>query len=180
MGNIAKIKKVSEVFYKILTAILFLIPIFYIIFWWRINDLPTSFINVNMTPENIIQNKLSPSLQLIGFGVSLLPMGVLMYGFYYIRRLFGLYREGMVFTSDHSLFFKRLAKAFILWIFSSIVYESATSVIFSIGNPPGSRVLTVGVSSSEMLTLLIACVIWVISWVVDEGRILAEENKFTV
>jgi hypothetical protein len=67
-----------------------------------------------------------------------------------------------------------------LWVVLSIVYESAKSVLFSAGNPPGSRVLKVGLSSAEITTLMVGGIVLIIAWVMDEGRILTEEKELTV
>ncbi len=62
----------------------------------------------------------------------------------------------------------------------SVVYESVKSVIFSLGNPPGSRVITVSFTSDDAFNILVATVILVIAWVVEEGQAIAEENKLTI
>jgi hypothetical protein len=41
-------------------------------------------------------------------------------------------------------------------------------------------VVEVGFTSSEVTTLMVGGVVWVIAWVMDEGRILTEENELTV
>ena len=52
--------------------------------------------------------------------------------------------------------------------------------LFSLGNPPGQRTLSVGFSSPELTTLVVAGIVFVIAWVMDEGRILTEEQQLTV
>ena len=86
----------------------------------------------------------------------------------------------MIFSFEHVSLFKKTAKALVLWVIFSIIYESAKSVIFSIGNPPGSRVLKVGLSSAEITTLVVGRIVFIIAWVMDEGRILNEEKELTV
>jgi DUF2975 family protein len=88
--------------------------------------------------------------------------------------------KGRIFSFEHVRVFKKIAKALVLWVVLSMIYETAKSVIFSMGNPPGSGVLTLGFTSAEMTTLLVAGMTFVIAWVMDEGRILDEENKLTV
>ena len=97
-----------------------------------------------------------------------------------MRKLFSFYKQGMIFSLSHVCIFKKTAKALVLWVVLSIVYKSAKSVIFSMGNPPGNRILEVGLTSAEITTLLVGAIIFVVAWVMDEGRILAEENELTI
>jgi hypothetical protein len=180
MDNLSKIKKFSKYIHLLLSFLLVVIPLYYILYWAFINYLPETLINVNIHSTPLIPNKLPIKLQLIGFITSLLPLSALTYGLVNIRKLFSFYKEGVIFSFEHVSFFKNTAKALLLWVVLSIVYESAKSVLFSAGNPPGSRVLKVGFSSAEITTLMVGGIVLIIAWVMDEGRILSEEKELTV
>ncbi len=180
MDNVSKIKKYSKSFHLLLSAFLVIIPIYYFLYWALINHLPEALINVNTHSTPLVPNHLSITLRLIGFAFSLLPMVALGYGLINIRRIFTFYKQGVIFSFKHVHFFKNTAKALLLWVVTSMVYESAKSVLFTVSNPPGSRVISVGFSSSELTTLVIAGLVFFIAWVMDEGRALNEENELTV
>ncbi len=180
MDNISKIKKVSKLFYILLTGVLIAVPLYYIFYWVFINSLSESFININIEPVPESQNILSIKLQIAGFISSLLPLSALMYGVFYTRKLFASFKEGVVFSLEQVVLFKKISKALVLWIVFSIVYEGIKSIIFSFDNPVGERVVSLGVSSSQMGILFISIVVLVIAWIMDEGRIINEENKLTV
>lgn len=180
MNNLSKIMKFSKSFHLLLSFLLVAIPLYYITYWIFINHLPETFINVNINPTPLIPNKLPIKLQLIGFIVSLLPLSALTYGLVNIRKLFSFYKKGVIFSFEHVKLFRNTAKALILWVVFSIIYESVKSVLFSIGNPPGTRVLKVGLDSAEITTLVVGGIVFFIAWIMDEGRILTEENELTV
>lgn len=180
MENLCKIKKFSKNLYLILSFLVAIIPLYYLGYWIFINYLPKTLINVNIHPTPLIANELSVKLQAIGFLTSLLPLSALVYVILNIRELFSFYKEGVIFSFEHVILFKQTAKALILWVLSSIIYESVKSVIFSSGNLPGNRVITVGLSSGEITALLLVGIVFIIAWVMDEGRVLNEENKLTV
>lgn len=180
MTNIEKIKKISAVFYIIMTLALVLVPIYYGAYWILINDFPASLIQNNGNPADFIQNKLSLNLKLTGFAVSVLPMISVSYIFFNLRKLFNLYRKGNIFSFEHVGIFKRTARGMILWVFFSIVYESCKTIIFSFNNPPGSRFISVGFGSSELTLVIITGIIFLISWVMDEAGKLDEENRLTI
>jgi hypothetical protein len=150
------------------------------VYWLFINNLPESFINVNTHPTPLIPNELPIKLQIIGFFASLLPLSALIYLITNIRKLFSFYKDGMIFSFEHVRLFKKTAKALVLWVIFSIIYEAAKSAIFSAGNPPGSRIIKVGLSSAEITTFVVGVIVFIIAWVMDEGRILTEEKELTV
>jgi len=180
MDNLSKIKKFSKNLHLILSFLVVVIPLYYVLYWVFVNYLPETFINVNIHPTPLIPNELPIKFQILGLFASLLPLSALIYVIMNIRKLFSFYKEGVIFSFEHVSLFKKTAKALIFWVVLSIIYESAKSVIFSAGNPPGSRVLKVGFSSAEITTLVLGGIVFIIAWVMDEGRILNEENDLTV
>lgn len=141
MDNLTKIKKLSRYFRHLISFLLIAIPLYYIGYWAFINHLPAKLITVNISSTPLIPHKLPINLQLVGFLVSLLPLSAIVYGLLNIRKLFSFYKEGVIFSFDHVIIFKNTAKTFVVWVFLSMVYESAKSVLFSAGNPPGAELL---------------------------------------
>ena len=180
MDNLSKIKNFSRSFHLLISFLMVMIPLYYVLYWIFINYLPEKLITVNIHPTPLIPNKLPVKLQIIGFFASLLPLSALTYGLVNIKKLFSFYKEGIIFSFEHVSIFKNTANALVLWVVFSMIYESAKSVLFSVGNPPGSRVVEVGFSSAEITTLLVGGIVFVIARVMDEGRILTEENRLTV
>ena len=180
MENLTKIKKLSKYFYVLFTILLIIIPSYYVLYWAFINHLPQTLLTVNTQSPPLIPLKLPMNLQLLGFLMSWLPASALMYGLMKIRQLFSFYKEGIIFSFEHVGIFKSTSKALLLWVLFSMVYQSAKSVLFSIDAPPGSRVLTVTFTSAEMTTLMVGGILFIIAWVMDEGRMLREEKEFTI
>jgi Protein of unknown function (DUF2975) len=180
MDNLSKIQKFSKNFHLLLSFLLVVIPLYYILYWAFINYLPDTLITVNSHSTPLVPHKLPIKLQIMGFISSLLPLSALTYGLLNIRKLFSFYKEGVIFSFEHVSIFKNTAKALLLWVALSIIYESAKSILFSAGNPPGSRVVEVGFSSAEITTLMVGGIVLVIAWVMDEGRILTEEKELTI
>lgn len=180
MDNLSKIKIFSKQFYFLLSFLLVAIPLFNIGFWSLINYLPETLININTAGKPVTSTRLTVELQLIGFIVSLLPLAALLYCIINIRKLFSFYSKGVIFSFEHVSLFKKTARALMLWVVLKIVYDSAVSVIFTFGNPRGQRLLKVGLSSGEITTLFVGGIIFIIAWVMDEGRILNEEKELTV
>ncbi len=180
MNNFLKIKKFSKNFHLLISLLLVVMPLYYAIYWAFINYFPETLITVNVDSTPLIPDFLTIKLQLTGFFISLFPLSALIYGLINIRKLFSFYKEGVIFSFEHVTIFKNISKALIFWVFSSIFYESAKSILFSMGNPPGQRTVSIGFSSSEITTLVVAGIVFVIAWVMDEGRVLTEDQHLTV
>lgn len=180
MDNLSKIKNLSKGFYLLISTILIVTPLYYITYWIFINVLPSTLVAVNVASTPLIPSNLPIRLQVIGFAVSLLPLSALMYGLMKVRRLFVLYMEGIFFSFEQVTIFKKISKALLSWVLLSMLYGSAKSILFSMGNPPGERVVSVSFGSPEITNLLIAGIVFVIAWIMDEGRILTEEQQLTV
>lgn len=155
-------------------------PLYYSAYWAFINILPETLVSVNVDSTLLVSNHLPIKFLLIGFAISLLPLSALMYGLMNIRRLFSLYMEGLFFSFEHVRILKQTSIALLSWVLLSMIYESAKSILFSLGNPPGQRVVSVSFGSSEITNLLVAGIVIIIAWVMDEGRIITEEQHLTI
>ncbi|PLX66222.1 MAG: DUF2975 domain-containing protein [Denitrovibrio sp.] len=180
MNNIAKIKRVSGYINRILFLLMVIFVIYDICFWLFIDVMPEYLITVNSVPVPLVSGQLSPSLKLVGFAISLLPISALLYCLFNLHKIFSKYKAGIIFSVEHVVYFRRVAKYLLAVVFGSIIYESAKSVLFSLSNPPGSRVLEVSFNSNDIFILLIGSVIWVVAWVIEEGIAMAEENSLTI
>jgi hypothetical protein len=179
MDNLSKVRRISKYFHFLFSVLLIVLPLYYILYWVLINHLPDTLISVNHS-KSLVANELPIKFQVIGLLIALLPLSALTCVIFDVRKLFGFYKEGVMFSLDHVIIFKNTAKALLWWVLFSIIYESAKSVLFTAGNPPGSRLLEVGFSSGEFTTLMVGGIVFVIAWVMDEGRILIEENELII
>ncbi|MCP4747654.1 MAG: DUF2975 domain-containing protein [Desulfobacteraceae bacterium] len=180
MDNLSKIKQLSKIFNFLISFLLVMTPIYYFFYWVFINYLPSRLISVNTPSMPLVADVLSIKLQIIGFMASLFPVSALMYLLLNVRRLFAFYEKGIFFSSGQSGILKKNAIALVLWVVLQIVYESAKSVIFSVNNPVGHRICQVDVHPAQITALLAGGVIFIIAWVMDQARIIKEENELTV
>lgn len=178
--NINKIKKFSWVFRLFIKSLVIVIPVYYLMYWIFINQLPTTLITVNSAPKLILEHPLEIKFQAIGFLFAIPVLLSLIYGLLNIDKLFGFYQKGMVFSYDQVRLFKNISKALIFWVVSSVIYQSAKSVLFTLHNPPGQRMLNVEFGSAEIMIIIVAVLAIFVAWVVEEGRRLSEEQKYTV
>ncbi len=180
MNNIEKIKKVSNLFSILLTGLIIIIPIYFISYWLFINSFSQNLIADSVFSFEGAGGSLSVELQVIGFLSSLFPLGAIIYGLINTKKIFTLYIDGVIFSDEHVILFKKIAKAFAFWVLFSVIHESVKSVVFSWNNTVGSRHLEITFGSIEFGVILMSVLFLVIAWIMDEGRTITEENKLTV
>lgn len=176
--NREKIQRASRRLRYLLSVAIWLMPLTNAIFWLNMNRMPDLVLK-KIVPFAVTMPMPLTSL-VLGSLVTMLPTGMTMVGAYYLRQLFLLYEQDQIFLLANVRCFKKLSWV-LIWSFAvEIVSRSLLSVVLSLPNPPGQRIVTIDLSSSDLTTLLVGGVLAVISWVMEEGRNLQEEQDLTV
>ena len=115
--------------------------------------------------------------RLLGFLVSMIPAGILMFGLARLRAMFGLYQAGEIFSIRSARCLKQFAATVLLQVLLAPLAGAAHSVIVTFGNPPGERMLTLSFGSAEYSAILLGGLLLVIAWTMGEAATLAEENR---
>lgn len=113
----------------------------------------------------------------LGAAVSLLPIGVGLYALWQLWRLFAEYGAGRVFGRAALARLKRFAWALLAAALLAPLARAAMSVLLTVGNPPGQRMLVIGFSWNDYLAVLLAAVLIAIATVMAEAVRVAEENE---
>ncbi|HEY9161161.1 MAG TPA: DUF2975 domain-containing protein [Desulfomonilia bacterium] len=178
MNAIERVQTLSKRLRVIFTVVLVLIPVIQILFWVFFNQLPKDMIP-NDLPVAVQQN-LPLSARLTALAASFITSGVAMACVYFLIRLFSLYEKAEIFTEGSVKCLRSLGRL-ILWLFAAgIVQQPLMSMALTLHNPPGQRIIRLGLSSDDIKILLIGIVVVLIAWVMDEGRVLYEEQQLTV
>jgi hypothetical protein len=126
-------------------------------------------------PDNAVRpTTLTPWL---GALVTLLPAGLGLAALWQLWQLFGAFAAGQALTHAAQRHLRRFALALIALAVCEPIYRAAMSVLFSLGNRPGQRMLVVSFSSHDYLQVLLALVLLAIAIVMGEAVRAAEENK---
>lgn len=174
MSNRNKIHRVSGILRVVVTVFFVVLPVGLALYW----------VFMPSAAEHIVGGTLGGKLSFIekslGYFSSMIPTAVFMFALWQLRRLFGLYMAGSIFTPDNVECYRRLGLAAVLWVPANILSGSLGSVLLTYSQGEGNRQLSVGISSAELESLFIGLVVLLISWVMDEGRKMEEEQALTV
>lgn len=113
----------------------------------------------------------------LGALLSLAPVALGLYALWQLWRLFGEYGAGRVFGRPALVHLRRFAWALLAAALLAPLVRAAGSVVLTLGNPPGQRMLAIGLSWNDYLAVLLAVVLIAIATVMSEAVRVAEENQ---
>lgn len=119
---------------------------------------------------------INPTVQVLGALSTALPAAIGIYALLQIWRLFGEYARGEVFGPRACLHLRRMALALIAIAVAQPVSRTLTVLALTLYNPPGQKVLAIGLSWHDYTFLLVGGVLLAIAWVMVEATRLAREH----
>jgi hypothetical protein len=108
--------------------------------------------------------------------VTLLPVGWALGALWQLWALFGAYRQGDVFGSRPVGHLRHFGWAMVGLAVAEPLSTALASVAISLDNPPGQRMLAIGLGSHDYALLMCALVFVAVARVMAEAARLAEEN----
>lgn len=176
--NSYRIRRTSRRFIRILQFLMITVPLIDCAIWFFMNDLLAPMRH-EILPA-YVRFPLPPMARFLGWCVSLLPLAVFLYGSRTLIALFRLYEQGRIFSRDNVRCFSRLSQILIAWCMVSILVEPLQSIALTLHYPQGQQTLYLGLNSTQLTILLIGGILAVISWVMEEGRQIKEEQELTI
>ncbi|PTO71086.1 DUF2975 domain-containing protein [Vibrio splendidus] len=179
----SNIQKQSRRVRLLLQSFLALTPIMVCYFWLTI-ETPYDFISATglyyYDLGHLTMLPLSMTTRTVAAFTSLAMSSILMYALMVLIRLFRNYERGEIFSLENAMSYQKLGYSLFYWVLGSVIYSSLMSVILSFNNPPGERILGISFVGMDFLTLILGIIILIISWVMKEGYILADEHSQTI
>ncbi|NQZ49912.1 MAG: DUF2975 domain-containing protein [Moritella sp.] len=182
MSKIQKQSRRARLFFQ---SLFVLTPIAVCYYWLTVEtsyDFLTSFgvIQVTHNIDSYTQLPLTLTTRILASIASLFLCSIIMYALKVLINLFRSYERDEIFSLDNVMSYHKLGYSLFYWVGASVVYGALISVILSFNNPPGDRMLVIGFGGVDFLTLVLGFIILIISWVMKEGYILADENSHTI
>lgn len=120
---------------------------------------------------------LSLPVLLIVYATGAVQVGLVMVVLWQMRCLFDLYARAQMLTEIAALRIRRVAQG-LLWLSAAgIVTWPINVVALTWGNPPGQRVLSVGIQQSDIGFFLAGALLLLIGWVMGHAVAVARENE---
>ena len=180
------IQRISTIFRWLFQMILIILPVLLILFWMGVtHPIPIDgirhAISINYIPSGLkILHPLSIQTRLLGFTIGLIPLVVKLLILYFLIKLFRLYEQAEIFSIKNVTYIKRIGIAMLIGQILNPIYQALLSVALTWQNPPGHRMIQIGLSQTNIGIVITAFLIILISWIMAEASKLREEQKYTV
>jgi hypothetical protein len=143
--------------------------------YWMLADPGTLAVRANLAPT-VVAGELPLWQRALGCLLMEVPLCLLLAGVWQARKCFLLVGAGLVFSAGSIRHLRRFAAWSVASAIANIVCEAAASVVMTLNNAPGHRMLAIGVGSDQLFLLFFAALVWLMAGVIGEGLALADEN----
>lgn len=179
-----KIERVSRVLRMIFRVSLILLPILAMSGWiWfeefkaigmmdNVNDVSLSSLNM--------PSPLPVASKIAAMAATLIPLTIDMFALFFLSRLFGLYAEGHIFTEASVGYIRRIGYTLLIGQGLHPVHQALLTLALTFKNPVGQRMIQIGFGSANLSEIIMAIMIIVVAWIMDEGRRLSEEQALVI
>ncbi len=121
--------------------------------------------------------ELDASVRIVALAISMVPLGVLIYGLLNARQCFVAFAAGHIFSGEPVARLKVFAIAVAASALLKPLAGAALSMLLSWDDVTGTRTLALTIDSDTLIALLFAGTVAVIAWVMAEAIEVSEENK---
>jgi len=176
MNDLEQIKRASRRLKSFCTALLFFIPLAVALGWTFWDKTPLTQLNLPVAP-----NPEHPAIVFVlGFMISMIPAGVMMYAVQRMGRLFDLYARGIIFGQRNVACYRSLGWAVIAWVAADFISQPLHGLVLTWFNPAGQRLLILGINSNMLMGLFSGAAVLTVAWVMDEARKIEEDQALII
>jgi Protein of unknown function (DUF2975) len=108
--------------------------------------------------------------------VAAIPALIFLLCLFQVWKLFGLARRGQLYSPLGQAMLGRLGKLAIAAASAGFVTRTLVALMLTHANPPGQKMLVIGIGSGEMTGLLVGLLVFLFAAVVRDATALAPEN----
>lgn len=173
----ARVQRLCQYLQYLFIGWLITIPIIHILIWVFFNHLPPNMFD---HASELIQLPIPPGIRItagvVSFALAALDMAIV----WMLIRLFSLYRIGKFFLAENVTCLWNISKLLLLQAIATPVFKMLIAMLLSFSNPPGQRMLSIGLSSHDLSAAMTGGIVFVIAYVMEEGRKLQDEQSLTI
>ena len=179
-----RIRSISFVLRMIFTLAFIVLPVYTTLFWistghpfgpqYTLTVFPYS------GPNLPLLDYLPIKLKVYGYFINLIPIVIDMAILFILIRLFRRFEKGSIFTISNVKRIRRIGWLMLIGEIIQPFYALLLSFTMTYANPPGFRFAYLGVNLQNVTLAVVAMLIILVSWIIQEGHKINEENSLTV
>lgn len=98
---------------------------------------------------------------------------------YCVWRMFGVFAGEEPLVAEAAVWMRRASLAFVIMAVGGVIARALLVVVLTMGNPPGQQAVSIAVGSGELLTLLIALIMYMMGRVMSlAAEVRADQRGF--
>ena len=172
LGRLARLSRLMEIVTSVGIALVAILTIAAVLIQdWTRNIALAKLGHFGMTLP------ITPLGQAVAGIVLVISVGVMIYGLFAARRMFGEFARGEVFTERAARHLQTFAATVLAQAPLGPLTAAGFSAALSLGNPPGQRAITIAFSINDYFALIVGGVLFAAATVMREAAHLADENK---
>ena len=178
-----KIRKTCQKIRFFALFIMAAIPVFVVLFWLAPFESP-------LGSHHALEDLLSVGLvspesfsafdKFLGALFTAIPAGALFLAAFYIQRLMKLFFAGQYITKQSARDLRNTAISLLAYAPAVILSDTALVLALTFDNPPGQRLLSIGVGGEEIIAFLVGGLLWMVAKAFDVEKERAEEHASIV
>ena len=129
------------------------------------------------TLDLTVSATLTPATGLALAALSLIFAGLIFLGLQTVWRLFDKLQCESPFSPEVAVLLRRAGLVALVGAVAGIVLSPVATVLATLANPPGSRILSIGVSSNQMMLFLLAGLLFVMGHVMMLATYINEDYE---
>ncbi len=171
---VGQITRLSRVLWWLANLLMVLVPVGVAWTWTHFDQLAPflpSMAGIPYDPERV-----TTSILVGAFCLNMIPGAIAIYGFWRLRRLFGLFAVGRYFDVEVIRCVRNFASAALAYGLAAPLTRLLIGLLVSLSNPPGERVLLVRISSDDLVIVFLGGVFFLIARVWSKAKEISDEN----
>ena len=177
MTDLQRLSAISRLLGWVCIALMVFLPVSVLVAWLGYDTMGPSLVDrLGLSRDHAIPEHLSPQQVGLGLAVMMAPVCIMVFGLWHLRHLLSGFGAGRIFTADNTRALKIFAWSVLAVIVVQFFTDALLSLVLTLNNPPGQRVLALGFSTDQVVAFFFGAVFVLIARVLEEGRKLADEN----
>ena len=174
MAEPPRLHKFSKFMANLCAVVIVAAPLGLLLIW-----LNFSFLGPYMKQELGLPPDMSVPVeaQLLSALINLTRLAIGLYGLLHLRRTFLEGAQGRYFSAGAVSSFRTFAWASLIYGIAAPIERTLVILAMTLGNPPGERMLSIGISTDHLLALFVGLLFVAVAHMFREGQRLAEENE---
>lgn len=183
-----KIQTISRCFRLFFQLCFYLAPILLVLSWVLVTaqDFQTQHPSFLLSPvpyqllDTPILYPLGTSTKLLGFLIGCIPTAINMLLFYFLIKLFRGYERAEIFTLNNVKYIRNIGWMLLISQLVKPIYEGLITAALTFHNPHGHRYATISFGSTDIMPIVTALIIILVSWIMVEAHKLHDDQQLTI